>query len=172
MISSRFNPITRRKKHKMILTNCAACAAPLAHNAPRCVRCWTRYGPNRPVERDDAHERPRRRRAVAHEVLERRPAEGVEDLQAALALFHGAAVAFERPASTRPSRIYKTLASLVLSLHMRGQRSRVMKRHDDYPRTHVRLPETRARGSRGCYLAQAELKKKKKAPPHRYLAVR
>ena len=26
----------------MILTNCAACAAPLAHNAPRCVRCWTR----------------------------------------------------------------------------------------------------------------------------------
>ena len=28
---------------KMILTNCAACAAPLAFNAPRCVRCWTRY---------------------------------------------------------------------------------------------------------------------------------
>ena len=28
----------------MILTNCAACAAPLAHNAPRCVRCATRYG--------------------------------------------------------------------------------------------------------------------------------
>ena len=27
----------------MILTNCAACAAPLAHDAPRCVRCWTRY---------------------------------------------------------------------------------------------------------------------------------
>ena len=27
----------------MILTTCAACAAPLAHNAPRCVRCWTRY---------------------------------------------------------------------------------------------------------------------------------
>ena len=27
----------------MILTNCAACAAPLAHTAPRCVRCWTRY---------------------------------------------------------------------------------------------------------------------------------
>ena len=30
-------------KRKMILTNCAACAAPLAHNAPRCVRCQTRY---------------------------------------------------------------------------------------------------------------------------------
>ena len=30
-------------KRKMILTNCAACAAPLAHNAPRCVRCNTRY---------------------------------------------------------------------------------------------------------------------------------
>ena len=30
-------------KRKMILTNCAACAAPLAHNAPRCVRCHTRY---------------------------------------------------------------------------------------------------------------------------------
>ena len=27
----------------MILTNCAACAAPLAHTAPRCVRCKTRY---------------------------------------------------------------------------------------------------------------------------------
>ena len=27
----------------MILTNCAACAAPLALNAPRCVRCKTRY---------------------------------------------------------------------------------------------------------------------------------
>ena len=27
----------------MILTNCVACAAPLAHDAPRCVRCWTRY---------------------------------------------------------------------------------------------------------------------------------
>ena len=27
----------------MILTNCASCAAPLAHDAPRCVRCKTRY---------------------------------------------------------------------------------------------------------------------------------
>ena len=27
----------------MILTTCAACAAPLAHTAPRCVRCSTRY---------------------------------------------------------------------------------------------------------------------------------
>ena len=27
----------------MILTTCAACAAPLAHEAPRCVRCKTRY---------------------------------------------------------------------------------------------------------------------------------
>ena len=27
----------------MILTNCAACAAPLAHTAPRCVRCKSRY---------------------------------------------------------------------------------------------------------------------------------
>ena len=26
----------------MILTNCAACAAPLALDAPRCVRCQTR----------------------------------------------------------------------------------------------------------------------------------
>ena len=30
-------------KRKMILTTCAACAAPLAHDAPRCVRCKTRY---------------------------------------------------------------------------------------------------------------------------------
>ena len=27
----------------MILTTCAACAAPLAHDAPRCVRCQMRY---------------------------------------------------------------------------------------------------------------------------------
>ena len=27
----------------MIITTCAACAAPLAHDAPRCVRCKTRY---------------------------------------------------------------------------------------------------------------------------------
>ena len=27
----------------MILTNCAACAAPLAHDAPRCIRCKLRY---------------------------------------------------------------------------------------------------------------------------------
>ena len=26
-----------------LLTNCAACAAPLALDAPRCVRCQTRY---------------------------------------------------------------------------------------------------------------------------------
>ena len=27
----------------MVLTTCAACAAPLALNAPRCVRCQVRY---------------------------------------------------------------------------------------------------------------------------------
>ena len=32
-----------RQLDKMILTTCAACAAPLAHDAPRCVRCKTRY---------------------------------------------------------------------------------------------------------------------------------
>ena len=31
------------RQRKMILTNCAACAAPLAHNAPRCVPVSTRY---------------------------------------------------------------------------------------------------------------------------------
>ena len=31
------------QKRKMLLINCAACAAPLAINAPRCVRCRTRY---------------------------------------------------------------------------------------------------------------------------------
>ena len=30
-------------KRKMLLTTCAACAAPLAHDAPRCVRCKTGY---------------------------------------------------------------------------------------------------------------------------------
>ena len=33
----------RPRQRKMLLINCAACAAPLAHNAPRCVRCRTRY---------------------------------------------------------------------------------------------------------------------------------
>ena len=41
--SSRRKPNNSPQKRKMILTNCAACAAPLAHNAPRCVRCHTRY---------------------------------------------------------------------------------------------------------------------------------
>ena len=30
-------------RRRMILTTCAACAAPLAHDAPRCVRCKVRY---------------------------------------------------------------------------------------------------------------------------------
>ena len=66
----------------MILTNCAACAAPLAHNAPRCVRCHTRYcnatcqhrartarhgrqgedGPRRNGRRDARPDRDQRRR--------------------------------------------------------------------------------------------------------------
>jgi hypothetical protein len=33
----------RPRQRKMILTTCAACAAPLAHDAPRCIRCKTRY---------------------------------------------------------------------------------------------------------------------------------
>ena len=33
----------RHRQTKMLLINCAACAAPLAHDAPRCVRCRTRY---------------------------------------------------------------------------------------------------------------------------------
>ena len=41
-IATFISPIAPQKT-KMILTTCAACAAPLAHNAPRCVRCWTRY---------------------------------------------------------------------------------------------------------------------------------
>jgi hypothetical protein len=35
-------PHTPRQR-KMLLINCAACAAPLANDAPRCVRCRTRY---------------------------------------------------------------------------------------------------------------------------------
>ena len=37
------NALQTPRQHKMILTNCAACAAPLDHNAPRCIRCQTRY---------------------------------------------------------------------------------------------------------------------------------
>ena len=37
------SPNKLQRHAKMILTKCAACAAPLAHDAPRCVRCKTRY---------------------------------------------------------------------------------------------------------------------------------
>ena len=37
------NSLKRPRQRKMILTNCAARAAPLAHDAPRCVRCKVRY---------------------------------------------------------------------------------------------------------------------------------
>jgi hypothetical protein len=36
---NRLNPNNSPQKRKMILTKCAACAAPLAHTAPRCIRC-------------------------------------------------------------------------------------------------------------------------------------
>ena len=39
----RRDPHTAPNQTKMILTTCAACAAPLAHDAPRCVRCKLRY---------------------------------------------------------------------------------------------------------------------------------
>ena len=41
--SSARKPNKLTAKRKMILTNCAACAAPLARTAPRCIRCQTRY---------------------------------------------------------------------------------------------------------------------------------
>ena len=46
LISANHTPRERLqtpRQRNMILTNCAACAAPLAHNAPRCIRCHTRY---------------------------------------------------------------------------------------------------------------------------------
>ena len=44
-MSLSLSPETPRaaRQRKMILTTCAACAAPLAHTAPRCIRCHTRY---------------------------------------------------------------------------------------------------------------------------------
>ena len=39
------------RQRKMILTTCPACAAPLAHTAPRCVRCHLRYCNNRGRQR-------------------------------------------------------------------------------------------------------------------------
>ena len=41
VVDARHSPA--RTQADMILTNCAACAAPLDHDAPRCVRCKTRY---------------------------------------------------------------------------------------------------------------------------------
>ena len=46
LATSRLSPLDslkRPRQREMILTNCAACAAPLAHDAPRCVRCKVRY---------------------------------------------------------------------------------------------------------------------------------
>ena len=37
------DPHTAPNQTKMILTTCPACAKPLAHDAPRCVRCKLRY---------------------------------------------------------------------------------------------------------------------------------
>ena len=53
-------------KRKMILTTCAACAAPLAHTAPRCVRCWTRYC-------DSTCQQRRRRRTKGRTILVKVP---------------------------------------------------------------------------------------------------
>jgi hypothetical protein len=43
----------------MLLTECAACGETLAHDAPRCVRCWTRYRagprPRTHVQRASGH---------------------------------------------------------------------------------------------------------------------
>ena len=41
------NALQTPRQSKMILTNCAACAAPLAHDAPRCVRCNMELSHNR-----------------------------------------------------------------------------------------------------------------------------
>ena len=57
--SSRREPQKLTAKRKMILTTCAACAAPLAHNAPRCVRCWTRYCDSTCQQCADALQGPR-----------------------------------------------------------------------------------------------------------------
>ena len=46
-------PNSPPQKRKMILTTCAACAAPLAHTAPRCIRCQTRYC-NKTCQHDQA----------------------------------------------------------------------------------------------------------------------
>ena len=43
LTQQRGSPTLDPRQTKMILTNCAACAAPLAHTAPRCMRCATRY---------------------------------------------------------------------------------------------------------------------------------
>ena len=44
MQKTLFSPTARSLcQRKMILTACAACAAPLSHTAPQCGRCQTRY---------------------------------------------------------------------------------------------------------------------------------
>ena len=37
------NSTMQRADALFMLTKCGACDKPLAHDAPRCVRCWSRY---------------------------------------------------------------------------------------------------------------------------------
>ena len=43
LTQQRGSPTLDPRQTKMILTNCAACAAPLPHKAKQCSRCKTRY---------------------------------------------------------------------------------------------------------------------------------
>jgi len=70
----------------MILTNCAACAAPLAHDAPRCVRCETKALLRKtiPVARrvlGESHILTLRMRCIYTEVLYEDPAATLDDLR-------------------------------------------------------------------------------------------
>ena len=77
------------RQAKMILTNCAACAAPLAHDAPRCVRCETKALLRKtiPVARrvlGESHILTLRMRCIYTEVLYEDPAATLDDLREAV----------------------------------------------------------------------------------------
>ena len=82
----------------MILTNCAACAAPRAHDAPRCVRCklgLKRYEEARSLLRElrpvaqrvlgESNELTLRMRWVYARALYQDPAATLDDLREAVA---------------------------------------------------------------------------------------
>ena len=96
----------------MILTTCAACAAPLAHDAPRCVRCKLRY-----CDSTCQHDHWRRGHKQIREEIHR--GSSAEQYHADKKYKEAVAVAVEACAddTTRPRNAVVALGSETVILH-------------------------------------------------------